>query len=226
MPLFRRSGSVGELHDLDPVELLAGEDLAVVQLEPTAAALVLGSAQPESVIDRAAAAALGFEVCRRRSGGGVVAVVPHEVVWLDVVIAPTHPEWAAQGDATARWLGRHWCSALRAAGHDSSDLTVHAAGLLNRRQAKVLCWAGIGPGEVLDRGVKLVGMSQRRGRWGARLQCQVHLSGQTGAWMSAIRQAAAEVELDPPAVEMAVVSRSVGAALAQRLVESLARSRA
>ena len=36
-----------------------------------------------------------------------------------------------------------------------------------------ICFAGVGPGEVLIDGAKVVGISQRRTRAGARFQCAV-----------------------------------------------------
>ncbi len=42
------------------------------------------------------------------------------------------------------------------------------------RWAELVCFAGIGPGEVLLGGRKLVGISQRRTRNGSRFQCMVH----------------------------------------------------
>ena len=40
--------------------------------------------------------------------------------------------------------------------------------------SELVCFAGIAPGEVLLDGVKLVGLSQRRTRRGARFQCAVN----------------------------------------------------
>jgi lipoate-protein ligase A len=37
-----------------------------------------------------------------------------------------------------------------------------------------VCFAGVGPGEVLTGDRKLVGLSQRRTRHGIRIQCQAH----------------------------------------------------
>ena len=45
----------------------------------------------------------------------------------------------------------------------------------------LVCFAGVGPGEVLAGGRKLVGISQRRTRAGARFQCAVHVRVVAGA---------------------------------------------
>jgi hypothetical protein len=44
------------------------------------------------------------------------------------------------------------------------------------RWSRLVCFAGVGPGEVLVGERKVVGMSQRRTRDGARFQCVVHRS--------------------------------------------------
>ena len=42
-----------------------------------------------------------------------------------------------------------------------------------------MCFAGLGPGEVLVDGRKVVGISQRRDRFGARFQCTALLAWPT-----------------------------------------------
>ena len=44
----------------------------------------------------------------------------------------------------------------------------------------MVCFAGIGPGEVLVGGRKVVGISQRRNRGGARFQCAALLRWRPG----------------------------------------------
>jgi ABC-type uncharacterized transport system fused permease/ATPase subunit len=48
---------------------------------------------------------------------------------------------------------------------------VHTAGLVRTRWSPLVCFAGLGPGVVVVGGRKLVGLSQRRSRAGARFQC-------------------------------------------------------
>jgi lipoate-protein ligase A len=52
-------------------------------------ALVLGSRQTPDLVDADACARENIEIVRRRSGGGVVFLVPEEHVWLDIVIPRT-----------------------------------------------------------------------------------------------------------------------------------------
>jgi lipoate-protein ligase A len=137
-------------------------------LEPDRAALVLGSAQPDRDVDRAAVAAAGVEVVRRRSGGGAVLVVPSEVLWVDVLLPAGDPLWEDDVGHAFLWLGRAWAAALRSLGVEAD---VHEGAMVRSPWSPSVCFAGLGPGEVTVGGRKVVGISQRRTRAGARFQC-------------------------------------------------------
>ena len=132
----------------------------------TGPALVLGSTQPDEVVDRAACAAAGVEVVRRRSGGGAVLLMPGDVTWVDVVLPAGSPGWSDDVHRPMVWLGRHLAAAL---GGDA--LHVHDGPMVVTDWSRTICFDGIGSGEVMLGDRKLVGISQRRTRLGARLQC-------------------------------------------------------
>ncbi|HEY6533729.1 MAG TPA: hypothetical protein VIY72_15585, partial [Acidimicrobiales bacterium] len=73
----------------------------------------------------------------------------------------------------AEWGGEAGVAALGELGLAGGE--VHRGGLVRTPLAPVVCFAGIGPGEVLLGGRKVVGISQRRTRNGARFQCSVPL---------------------------------------------------
>jgi lipoate---protein ligase len=133
-------------------------------------ALVLGSTQADDVADRAACAAAGVEVVRRRSGGGAVLLVPGEVLWVDLVIPAGDPLWDDDVGRAARWVGRLWEGALRDAGHPG-PLTAHTGPMVTTTWSRLVCFAGLAPGEVVAGDAKVVGVSQRRTRAAARFQC-------------------------------------------------------
>jgi lipoate-protein ligase A len=134
------------------------------------AALVLGSTQDESVVDVESCRRSGVEVVRRRSGGGAVLLRPGEVTWIDVIVPVGAPGWSDDVQAPMVWLGRHLAAAM-AAVTGLDDLVVHEGTLRSTAWSKLVCFDGIGAGEVLLGGRKLVGISQRRTRHAARLQC-------------------------------------------------------
>lgn len=137
--------------------------------------LVLGSAQPATLVDPARAAALGVEVTRRRSGGGLVLVHPDHSRWLDVVVPAGHERWSDDVGVASHWLGRAWAEAVRSTlpGPDAGQVRAHEGALARTRWSGVLCFAGLGPGEVTVGPAKVVGTSQRRTRGWARFQCLV-----------------------------------------------------
>lgn len=160
-----REGRAGELHALD---LLGADSPLVWVLEAVEPALVLGSAQPDGDVDRIAAARMGIEVVRRRSGGAAVLLQPGASSWIDVTLPRWHPRWTDDVRAASCWMGRAWSSAL--ASHGVAT-TVSRAPMERTALGEVVCFADVGPGEVLLGGAKVVGVSQRRTRFGARFQC-------------------------------------------------------
>ncbi|MFQ5556934.1 MAG: hypothetical protein ACE5GB_05430 [Acidimicrobiales bacterium] len=158
-------GSAEELHELaDPVA--PGRYARV--MEVTAPAVVLGSAQRPGVVDRPAAMAAGLQVTRRRSGGGAVLIAPGLQVWIDLLIEAGDPLWDDDVTRAAEWVGRTWARALRTLGFD--DVGVHRGGLQAAAWSSLVCFAGLGPGEVVSAGRKVVGLSQRRSRRWIRTQ--------------------------------------------------------
>ena len=130
-------------------------------MDVTRPALVLGSAQSPDDVDPVAADLAGFDVARRRSGGGVVLVVPGDVLWIDVILPGTDERWDHDVGRSMHWLGHTWADALR-----SLDFrpTVHTDAPRVDALARQVCFAGLGAGEVLIGRAKVVGISQRRTR--------------------------------------------------------------
>ncbi len=141
------------------------------QHDITSPALVLGSTQDHSVVDLDACDRAGVEVVRRRSGGGAVLLVPGEVTWIDVIVPAGAPGWSDDVHGPMVWLGRHLANAVSAVGASSDDVVVHEGPLRSTPWSPLLCFDGVGAGELLVGDRKLVGISQRRTRHAARLQC-------------------------------------------------------
>lgn len=218
--LERLVTSPGRFHALD---LLAAPAPLVVECAATAAALVLGSGQPPGVADVEACARAGVEVVRRRSGGGAVLVEPGAMTWFDVVVPAGDPRFAAvSGDVTASmvWLGGHVAAALAGLGVDGA--TVYEGRLQATTWSRQVCFAGLGPGEVSVGGAKLVGVSQRRRRAGARFQCMVHTAWRPAALVALLARPRPEAGQLPP---VATVPAATAAALPAAVAVALSAGR-
>jgi lipoate---protein ligase len=139
-------------------------------------ALVLGSTQPETDVDPDAARRLGVHVVRRRSGGGAVLLDPGAVVWVDVVVPRGDPLWVDDVGRAFVWFGRAWARTLERLGVTSGAVVVHEGAMVTSPLSSVVCFAGLGPGEVTVDGRKVVGISQRRTRDTIRLQSSALLA--------------------------------------------------
>jgi lipoate-protein ligase A len=129
---------------------------------PTA---VLGSTQPEAVLDAARVARLGAAVVRRRSGGGVVFLQPGDHLWLDAWIPRDDPLWRDDVSEAAGWVGAWWTAAFGSCGVPAGR--IHRGRAVPGPFGSLVCFAGRGPGEVVHDGRKVVGVSQWRSREGA-----------------------------------------------------------
>ncbi len=183
-------------------------------VEVTREAVVLGSTQPASVV------APGVNAVRRRSGGGAVLVEPGGLVWVDVLVPAGDPLWEVDVGRAFAWLGRVWVDALADAG--VSGGLAHDGALVTTGWSGLVCFAGLGPGEVVVDGAKVVGMCQRRTRAGALFQCAALLDWRPQRLLD--RLALNPEERARGAEELAGVARGVQvdpATLVNALVERL-----
>jgi lipoate-protein ligase A len=170
--IVRRRGTVGELHALDPFASGAAVTPQLWWYQPESAAVVLGSRQSPNLLDLDRCTRLGLDVVRRRSGGGAVLVVPDDLVWVDLVV----PHGVAPDDVRGSmvWAGEHWCEALAPIVESQPALEINDGPIRSTPWSDLVCFAGVGPGELLLDGRKLVGLSQRRTRDGLRIQGLVY----------------------------------------------------
>ena len=186
-------------------------------LHPTDRAVVLGSAQHESDVSLDAARAAGTGVVRRRSGGGAVLVGPGLVVWIDVVVPAEDRLWEADVGRAFWWLGSAWVAALVEAGLPGAEMW--AGGLVRSRWSGRVCFAGVGPGEVVMSERKVVGMAQRRTRGGALFQCAVPILWDPASLLDLLTLNAAERAAGT--TELGSAALGIGPAAAAPLVAAL-----
>lgn len=141
--------------------------------EVTRPGFVLGSTQPDVHVDPDRAGAAGVEVCRRRGGGGGVLVLPDAQIWIDVYIPAEDRLWMPDIGRAFSWLGEACAEAVTSVTGESA--IAHNGALQPSHWSPMLCFAGLGPGEVYAGGRKVLGISQRRGREGATFRTMLLL---------------------------------------------------
>ncbi|MEY3073780.1 MAG: hypothetical protein RLZZ554_454 [Actinomycetota bacterium] len=189
--------------------------------EITQPALVLGSRQSASLIDAQACEARGIDVVTRRSGGGLMLLVPGEHLWLDVVIGSDDPLWSNDVQTSMAWLGEIWQRALAEVG--VTDTQVASGGLVADELGQLVCFAGRGPGEVMGPTgmTKFVGISQRRTRDQARFQCTSYMTWDARVLAELLAEPITDVERLTRMVGLVPVSPRVLAARVFELISEL-----
>lgn len=174
---------------LDPWPPADSQDGPVVRLSRLRGrALVVGSTQDGTLVQERRAASVGVDIVRRSTGGGAVLVDSDAQVWLDLWLPRGHDLWDDDIIGAALWVGDTWVRALESLGTGALD--VHRGPLVRTPWSGLVCFAGLGPGEVTvatssgsvpagqpERpGPKVMGLAQRRTRAGARFHTTAPLS--------------------------------------------------
>ena len=166
----------GTAADFHAMELPAERALWRCQVQdPT---VILGSTETVDDVDQNIAVESGLLVPRRRSGGGAVFVHPTDSVWVDITISRNDPLWKDDVVQSMLWLGDLFVEALS----PWVQAQVYRDSFSTGVDGRVVCFASSSPGEVFVGTDKLVGISQRRSRDGARFQCVLYRQWQPTEW--------------------------------------------
>ncbi|MEI7888580.1 MAG: hypothetical protein WCJ04_14430 [Actinomycetes bacterium] len=227
------SGRAQELHDavLPPhqraVRLNSVVRPAIVLGSAQSAETLLGSSGPSRDAAIKVLEELGVDLVTRRSGGGAVWLSPNAQCWLDIWLPAGDPLWHSDVGRSSWWLGECWAQAL--AGVAQNAPVVHRGPLIDRALGQVACFAGLGPGEVAIDNRKVVGISQRRSRLGAKFQCVVYTQWNPEPLLSILRlgevsdEMLAELEavLSDGVQEVRVLANETGISAEEQLLKSL-----
>lgn len=197
-------------------------------IEPTDAAVVLGSAQPLSTLDLGAVARRGLSVVRRHSGGGAVVVEPGCATWFDVWLPAADDRFERDVSRSTRWLGEIVVEALDAVGVQGAVAEVAGVEPIGSGRARhwssLVCFAGVASGEIMVDGRKAVGISQRRTRAGARFQVMIPhrfdpastaalfalSSGDSDELAGILTSGVTAVDIDPATMRTALATAFIG----------------
>ncbi len=103
-------------------------------------------------------------------------------MWADFFVPAGDPLWDHDVARSAHWAGEVWASALTSVTDHAA--VVYTSGLQADKWGRLVCFAGIGPGEVLISNRKAVGISQNRNRHRIRIQttARVGRDSASGEW--------------------------------------------
>lgn len=166
----------GTAADFHAMELPAERALWWCNVETPS--VILGSTQSVDDVNHSVANEHGVTVSRRRSGGGAVFVHPTDSVWVDITISRHDPLWKDDVAQSMLWLGEVFVAALS----PWMQAQVYRESFSTGVDGRVVCFASSSPGEVFVGANKLVGISQRRGRDGARFQCVLYRRWHPTEW--------------------------------------------
>jgi lipoate-protein ligase A len=137
-------------------------------------------------------------------------------VWVDLVIPAGDPLWDADIGRAAWWVGATWVAALEVAGVGRGD--IWQGGMRRSPWSALICFAGLGPGEVCIDTKKVIGISQRRTRAAALFQTAALLRWDPSAVLDLLRLG--EAERRAGVTQLASVAMGVGAQRAGVLVDA------
>lgn len=195
---LKRTATAEELHAVTPIRR---DGVRLVRCIPESMTLVLGSRQSEHLIDLERAAQRNVEVIRRRSGGGIVLVDPHRSLWIDIEIGADDPRHVAEPLGMMEQVGRWWLAALTTLDCHLPDIWQFVGQSESSSSGELVCFAGHSHGELMQGELKLVGLSQRRTRDGARVQGQLHFADPTDEILGLIRNEAPELLRRPAIID-------------------------
>jgi lipoate-protein ligase A len=177
--------------------------------------VVLGCAQRAGAEELERAARAGVDLVGRATGGGAVLVGPW-LVGASVVLPPGHPLVLPALAASYRWLGEAHARCLAAAGVDGRIVERPVRGAL-----PWACFSGVGHGEVVVAGRKIVGLAQARRREGVLLTAGTLVADPPWALLCEILGAPPETAGMLSAATTSVAEVSGAAAAAHELAAAL-----
>ena len=199
-PIERLAGDARALHERDALAE-TGRKVAVLAVDRDT--MVLGSTQRDEIVDADAASRMGVDVARRRTGGGAVFLSPRDHLWIDVVLPAGDPLWHDDVAKAFSWLGKVWVHALRDIGVDG--VVANETAVCHSILGRLICFAGLGFGEVSGADGKIVGISQRRTRDGAWFQCAVMRRWDAEAYLRLLMPGLAATTNDDAERELAAI---------------------
>tara|TARA_B100001250_G_scaffold362589_1_gene341382 strand:+ start:154 stop:846 length:693 start_codon:yes stop_codon:yes gene_type:complete len=138
-------------------------------IEPKDSCLVLGKSQRgRPFLDLGYLKEQSINLAARQSGGGAVLVSPEDMLWVDVFVPKESKFWIADIAEASIWIGGIWRNALKRL---DIECFLFDEKFSRSEASDLICFLGRAPGELFIDNRKILGISQRRSKFGTRFQC-------------------------------------------------------
>ena len=138
-------------------------------IEPRDTCLVLGKSQRgRSFLNLGYLEGESINLTVRQSGGGAVLVSPKDMLWVDIFVPKESKFWVADIAKASIWIGGIWRDALKRL---DIECFLFDEKFVRSEASDLICFVGRAPGELFVDDRKILGISQRRSKFGTRFQC-------------------------------------------------------
>ncbi len=154
-------------------------------IEPKDTCLVLGKSQRgRAFLDLSYLDEQNINLTVRQSGGGAVLVSPEDMLWVDIFIPQGSKFWIPDIAEASMWIGRIWHNALK-----RLDIECYLFDQkFSRSEASdLICFISRAAGELFVGTRKILGISQRRSKFGTRFQCALIINWKPEHMIAAYR---------------------------------------
>ena len=154
-------------------------------IEPKDTCLVLGKSQRgRAFLNLSYLEEQNINLTVRQSGGGAVLVSPEDMLWVDIFIPQGSKFWIPDIAKASMWIGKIWHDALKRLNIECSLFDQK----FSRSEASdLICFISRAAGELFVANRKILGISQRRSKFGTRFQCALIINWKPEQMIAAYR---------------------------------------
>ena len=154
-------------------------------IEPKDTCLVLGKSQRgRAFLNLSYLEEQNINLTVRQSGGGAVLVSPEDMLWVDIFIPQRSKFWIPDIAKASIGIGKIWHDALKRLDLECSLFDQK----FSRSEASdLICFISRAAGELFVGNRKILGISQRRSKFGTRFQCALIINWKPEQMIAAYR---------------------------------------
>ena len=154
-------------------------------IEPKDTCLVLGKSQRgRAFLDLNYLEEQNINLTVRQSGGGAVLVSPEDMLWVDIFIPQGSKFWIPDIAKASIGIGTIWHEALKRL---DIECSLFEQKFTRSEASDLICFISRAAGELFVKNRKILGISQRRSKFGTRFQCALIINWKPEQMIAAFR---------------------------------------